>query len=65
MILDAAPAERGLKRRRCPRLKRLDRFDIVVVVEHDRDIVSFSGDFAVDHRIAGSVHDLGVYALLL
>jgi hypothetical protein len=36
-----------------------------VVIEHYRDIVAFPGDFAIDHRIARSVHDLSVYPLLL
>jgi hypothetical protein len=65
MILDAALAKRGLKRRRRPRLKRLDWLDIVVVVEHYRDIISLPGDFAVDHGIARGVHDFSAYPLLL
>ena len=48
-----------------PGLERFHRFDVVVVIQHDRDVVPLALDLAIDHRIAAGFHDGGVHTFVL
>jgi len=48
-----------------PGLERFHRFDVVVVIQYDRDIVPLALDLAIDYRVPARFHDGGVDPFVL
>jgi len=48
-----------------PGLEWFYRFDVVVVIQHDCDVIALALELALDHRIAASLHNGSLHAFVL
>jgi len=65
VVFHAPTAKEWAERLRVPGLKRFHRFDIVVVIQYDRDIIPLALNLAIDHRIPTSLHNDDMSAFVL
>jgi hypothetical protein len=65
LIFHTSIAPEWAERFRVPGLERFHRFDIVVVIQYDRDIVSLAFDLTIDYRVPARFHDGGVDTFVL
>jgi hypothetical protein len=65
VVFHAPTAKEWAERLRVPGLERFHRFDVVVIIQYDRDIVPLALDLAIDYRVPTRFHDGGVDPFVL